>query len=454
MRLIIATNRAPYDVKKPRDEVIIEKSPGGLVAALDPVMKGNDGIWVCGGEKLFEDYGIELPYPVKQVKLNKNENKHYYEGFCNTQIWPLFHYFPTRYKLHTKDWDFYKQVNQKFANQILEIIEPEDRIWVHDYQLMLLPKLLREKGVKNKIGFFLHIPFPNLEIYRIFPKRIEILESLINCDLIGFHTESYKKHFLECVNYFLIGQAELKDNQILYNERISKVEALPISIDFQEIQKIAVADKTESILAELKETFSGQIIGLGVDRLDYTKGVIEKFEGLEYFLDKNPEYIKKISFIQIAVPSRSNVQEYIKIKKRTDEIVGRINGKFSRDGWSPIHYIYSNLKFDEIVAYYRLADFIIVSALRDGLNLVAKEYVASRINNGGQLILSEFTGVAEEIPYKYLINPYDVTSISNSISQVIKTEEEQKDTIMKELRNYVEQNDIYKWLDSFLEKLD
>lgn len=453
MRLIIATNRAPYDIKKPKDEVIIEKSPGGLVAALDPIMKNNQGIWVCGGEKALEDYGIDLPYPVRQVKLTKNEIKHYYEGFCNTQIWPLFHYFPTRYKLDTKDWPFYKQVNQKFANQIADILEPDDRIWVHDYQLMLLPKMLREKGVENKIGFFLHIPFPDFEIYRIFPKRSEILESLINCDLIGFHTESYKKHFLECVESILNSNVKIKGNKIFHNERVSKVEALPISIDFQEIQKIALSEETETSLAELQEIFAGQIVGLGVDRLDYTKGLIEKFQGLEYFLDKNPEYIKKISFIQIAVPSRTNVQDYIKIKKRTDEIVGRINGKFSREGWSPIHYIYSNLKFDKLVAYYRLADFIIVSALRDGLNLVAKEYVASKVNNKGQLILSEFTGVAEEMPYKYLINPYDVMSISNSISQVLKTSDEEKYIVMEKLRSYVEENDIFKWLDSFLEKL-
>ena len=442
MKLIIATNRAPYDVKKPKDEVIIEKSPGGLVAALDPVMRENGGVWVCGGEKLLEEYGIELPYPVKQVKLTKNENRHYYEGFCNTQIWPLFHYFPTKYKLHTKDWNFYRQVNQKFANQILEIVEPDDRIWVHDYQLMLVPKMLREKGVNNKIGFFLHIPFPNVEVYRIFPKRIEILESLVTCNLIGFHTASYKKHFLECVEYFLGNEVD-----------VGRVEDLSISIDYANIVKTAKSPKVRQILKDLRTKFSDQIIGLGVDRLDYTKGVPEKFEGLEHFLDNNPEYIQKLSFIQIAVPTRSNVSEYQKIKRITDEMVGRINGKFSREGWSPIHYIYHNLKFDELVAYYRLADFIIVSALRDGLNLVAKEYIASRINNTGQLILSEFTGAAEVLPHRLLINPYDVRSVSNSISKVLKTPKERQVKDMTELRNYVKENDIYKWLDTFLEML-
>ena len=414
MRLIIATNRAPYNIKKPKDDILLEKSPGGLVAALDPVMKKNQGIWVCGGEKLLEDYGLELPYPVKQVKLTPKETKYYYEGFCNTQIWPLFHCFTSRYKMDIKDWGFYKQVNQKFANQIMEIIEPEDRI---------------------------------------FPKRFEILESLLNCDLIGFHTESYKRHFLECVDHFMGHEVERVDNKIIYKGRTISVEALPISIDYKEIEKIATSEPTELKLAELKKMYAGQLVGLGVDRLDYTKGVNEKLEGLEYFLDNNPEYIKRLSYIQIAVPTRSNVHDYMKIKRQTDEMVGRINGKFSKDGWSPIHYIYSNLKFEDLVGYYRLADFIIVSALRDGLNLVAKEYVAARIHNGGQLILSEFTGAAEEMPYRALINPYDVTSIAEAIGTVLKTDETVRYKSMSETRAYVKENDIYKWLDKFLELL-
>jgi trehalose 6-phosphate synthase/phosphatase len=450
MRLIIATNRAPYDIKKPKDEVLLEKSPGGLVAALDPVMKKNQGVWVCGGEKLLEDYGIELPYPVKQVKLTANETTYYYEGFCNTQIWPLFHYFTSRYKMDTKDWGYYKQVNQKFANQIIDILDPEARIWVHDYQLMMVPQLLRDTGVENKMGFFLHIPFPNVEVYRIFPKRMEILESLLNCDLIGFHTESYKRHFIECVVHFMGAAVTCVDNQITYKGRTVTVEALPISIDFGEIERIARSEAVELKLQELKTCFAGQIIGLGVDRLDYTKGVIEKLEGLEHFLDHHPEYINRLSYIQIAVPTRSNVPEYMKIKRQTDEIVGRINGKFSQGAWSPIRYLYTSLKLDELVAYYRLADFIIVSALRDGLNLVAKEYVAARIHNGGQLILSEFTGAAEELPYRELINPYDVTSIANAIGQVISTDETVRYKTMEATRAHVKEHDIYKWLDNFL----
>lgn len=453
MRLIVAAYRSPYNVEKTDGETVIERSPGGLVSALDPVMQENKGIWVCCGEKLLKDYHVKLPYPIKQVKVTKNEIKHYYEGFCNAQIWPLFHYFPTKYKFNIKDWSYYKQVNQKYANQILEVVKPQDRIWVHDYQLMLLPQLLRERGIKNKIGFFLHTPFPNIEIYRIFPKRLEILESLLKCDLIGFHTESYKKHFIECVKYFFNDKVIINDNIIEYKGIKSKIVAMPISVDYKNLNKLARSKKVKHELAKMKEVFKDQIIGLGADRLDYSKGILEKFEGLELFLDTHPEYINKISFVQIAVPTRINVAEYAKFKKQVDETVGRINGKFSHNGWIPIHYIYSNFKQEELVAYYMLAKFIIVSALRDGLNLVAKEYVAAKINYDGSLILSEFTGAAEELSHRCLINPYDPNSISNAIEAVLNIDEQTRISEMKKLRDYVKKNDIFKWLKDFLTEL-
>ncbi|MEI7474532.1 MAG: trehalose-6-phosphate synthase [bacterium] len=453
MKLIVAANRAPYQIKERKDSVTVEKSSGGLVAALDPIMRDCGGTWICSGNKTFEDYNLETPYKIKQIKLTKNENKHYYEGFCNTQLWPVFHYFPTRYKLHLNDWDYYRQVNQKFANQILDILEPDDKIWIHDYQLMLVPKMLRDKGVTNKIGFFLHIPFPNLEIYKIFPKRKEILEGILGCDLIGVHTESYKKHLLESVSTFF-PDLEINDEIINYKERDVKVKSMPISIDFEQIDTMARTDYVNSKTEEIKHYFKSEIIGLGVDRLDYTKGLVEKFEGIEAFLEKHPEYIKKLTFIQIAVPTRTNVPEYINIKREVEETVGRINGKFSRDGWSPISYIYNNVKFNDLISYYRSADFILVSALRDGLNLVAKEYIASKVNDSGMLILSEFTGVAEELAPKSLINPYDSNSVSNAILKTFTASEEEKTKLMSDARDYVKNNNIYVWVDKFLELLE
>jgi trehalose-6-phosphate synthase len=249
-------------------------------------------------------------------------------------------------------------------------------------------------------------------------------------------------------------QVEINSNIIKHDKnKKTKVLAMPISIDFRHIDKVAQSAEVLAKAEELQKIFDGQIIGLGVDRLDYSKGIIEKFEGLELFLEQNPEYIKKLSFIQIAVPTRSDVPEYAKLKRKVDETVGRINGKFSKEGWSPIHYIYSNLKPQDIIAYYKCADFIIVSALRDGLNLVAKEYVASRSNNSGALILSEFTGAAEEIPHKFLINPYDTNSIATAIKRTLESDEKQKILQMAELRSYVKENDIFHWLDAFLREL-
>lgn len=454
MRLIVATYRAPLNVVKKDGQAVVEKSPGGLVAALEPAMEKNGGVWVCAGEKLLEDYGVDLPYDIKQVKLTKNEIKHYYEGFCNTQIWPLFHYFLLKYKPDIKNWIYYRQVNQKYANQILEIIKPDDRIWIHDYQLMLLPKLLREKGVENKIGFFLHTPFPNIEIYRTFPKRLEIVESLLNCNLIGFHTESYKKHFIECADYFMKDKISIYGDKIEYGNIRSKVVAMPISIDYKSSIKLSRSKEVKQKLKQLRCIFKDQIVGMGADRLDYSKGIIEKFEGFELFLQNNPVCSKQISLIQIAVPTRENVPEYVKLKRQVEETVGRINGKYSRNGWTPIHYFYSNLNPEELTAYYMLADFIIVSPLRDGLNLVAKEYAAAKIDNSGALILSEFTGAAEEMPYKYLINPYDINSIANSIYAMLDLDEEKKKSEMVKLRDYVKKNDIFKWLKDFLKELD
>ncbi|EKE04801.1 MAG: hypothetical protein ACD_20C00002G0008 [uncultured bacterium] len=454
MRLIIVANRSPYHIKKRKDNIKLEKAAGGLVAALDPVVKNTNGMWVCTGESQFEKYGIETPYEIKQIKLTKNENSHYYEGFCNRQIWPLFHYFPGIYKMEDKDWNLYKQVNQKFANEILDVLKPNDKIWIQDYHLMLVPQMLREQGVTNKIGFFLHIPFPSVEIYKIIPRRREILEGLLGCDLIGFHTQSYKKHFMECVDDQIIdAEVDYESDIVKHDDIKSKIVALPISIDFNQIDEIARGSYVTKKVKELRRNFIAETICLGVDRLDYTKGIVEKLEGLEYFLENNPDYHKKITLIQIAVPTRTNIKEYMELKKQVDETVGRINGKFSKDGWNPVSYIYNSVSLKDLVSYYSFADFVLISALRDGLNLVAKEYIASRINNDGMLVLSEFTGAAEELDTGNTMNPYDVRSISEAILKVKNTDIKEKEEIMVELREKVKENNIYKWVNDFLSEL-
>lgn len=450
MRLIVAANRSPYIVKRKKDSVKVERSSGGLVSALDPIMRNTKGVWVSTAKEYnFQD--IDLPYEIRTVIISSQENYHYYEGFGNRQIWPLFHYLPTRYNLHDNDWDYYVKVNQKFANQIFSFIRPDDVIWIHDYHLMLVPEMLRKAGVLNRIGFFLHIPFPSYEIFRITPKRKGILQGLLGADVIGFHTDSYKDHFLECVKKrFDEANVDLVNSCIEYDDKKIDVVSHPISIDFGLINKIArdryVIDKSE----KLKKSFNAEVIGIGVDRLDYTKGIFERLNAIEFFLDNYPEYHNKFVFIQIAVPSRVKVTEYQKIKREVDEAVGRINGKFAKDGWSPICYIYNSIGLKDLVAYYSCADFALITAIRDGLNLVAKEYIASRINNDGTLILSEFAGAAEELDTGNLINPYDIRSISEGILRSIKTSKLEKRRIMSRLRKHIRANDVYKWVHNFL----
>ena len=453
MRLVIAANRAPYIVKKKRNTVSVERSSGGLVSALDPIMRNRKGVWVC---TCLEDnfYDIEFPYEIRPIKLTHQENTHYYEGFGNRQIWPLFHYLPARYMFHEKDWEFYIKVNKKFANQIFSFVKPDDVIWIQDYHLMLVPSLLRKAGVKNKIGFFMHIPFPNYELFRVIPKRKALLEGLLGADVIGFHTESYQKHFLECVRRKInMSEVDMINNHIHYDNRMIDVPAHPISVDFDLIDNTARKNSVKYKVKKLRNMFNVDIIGIGVDRLDYTKGIFERLNGIEHFLDTHPEYRGKFMFIQIAVPSRTKIIEYQKIKGEVDEAVGRINGKFSKDGWSPIAYIYNSLNFEDLVSYYCCADFALITSLRDGLNLVTKEYIASRINNDGMLILSEFIGASEEIDTGILINPFDVRSISNAILKAIKTSDEEQKRIMTYLRQHIKENNVYKWVDSFLCRL-
>lgn len=453
MRLIIAANRAPYIIKKRKDNIKIEKASGGLVSALDPIVKNANGIWVCTSK---EDnlYDVKLPYEIRPIKLSNQENYHYYEGFGNRQIWPLFHYLPARFEFHERDWEFYVQVNRKFANQIFSFVKPDDIIWVHDYHLMLVPHMLRKAGVTNKIGFFMHIPFPNYEVFRITPKMRALLEGVLGADVIGFHTESYQKHFLECVRKKInIAEVDMVNNHIYYDNRMIDILFQPISIDFDMIDKIAEKKYVRDRAKKLRSLFNTDIIGVGVDRLDYTKGIFERLSGIEYFLDTHPKYQGNFTFIQIAVPSRTRVSEYQRIKREVDEAVGRINGKFSKDGWSPISYIYNSLSMEDLVSYYCCADFALLTALRDGLNLVSKEYIASRINNDGMLILSEFIGASEEMNTGNVINPFDVRSVANGILRSIKMSGEEKQKIMSNLKNHVKHNDIYKWVDNFLCRL-
>jgi alpha,alpha-trehalose-phosphate synthase [UDP-forming] len=464
--LIVVSNREPFQIQRDQNSLWLERTTGGLVSALDPVLQSCDGLWICWDgvlvnpeEPCFEDLcrlaelnRVKLPYRLATVKLDPEEIEHYYYGFANRQIWPLFHYFPSRYAFDERDWAYYNQVNEKFTRAIVENTTPDDLIWIQDYHLMRVPHLVRKQRPNSHLGFFSHIPFPQYEIFRILPTRVEVLEGMLGSDIIGFHTPSNAKYFMECAEILLPGRAEIRDESTLYfDQRRIQVKAFPISIDFDSIDALARLPQTDEAATVLRQTYQpAELIGLGVDRLDYSKGILDRLECIALFFERYPEYRKRLVFVQIAVPSRTKVQEYQQMKQEIDEAVGRINGRFSEDGWVPIHYLYRGFPIEELVAYYKAADFALINPLRDGMNLVAKEYCAAQSESKGALILSEMAGAAVQLRHSFLVNPYNHPGVVEAIYAAINTPEAEKKRRMTAMRRSIQYANIDHWLQDFL----
>lgn len=467
MRLIIVSNRLPVSVGTKNGKIIMAESAGGLatglltyLGALRKRRADSDYLWVgWPGETISK----ELEEPVKTklasrklypVYLSSEEKNDFYNGFCNDTLWPLFHSFPSMISYKEEQWQVYKRVNQHFARELLKIIRPGDIVWVHDYHLMLLPGLLREKAPKDvQIGFFLHTPFPVFEIYRLLPDgwRKNILQGILGADLVGFHTYDYKQYFLGCAQRIL-GYEHTIDKISLSTRRV-RVDVFPVGIDFLRFYNAPVRPGVFREKQKLKKTVGGSKIILSLDRLDYSKGIEKRLKGFEVFLEKNPEWRKKVVLIMVAVPSRTEVPRYKEMKKEIDELVGRINGRFGSVDWTPILYQYRDILFEELSALYNLSDLALVTPLRDGMNLVAKEYVASRRDQTGVLILSETAGAACELGEAILINPNHVGEISDALKQALdmpKALQREGNRLMQSrLRRY----DIVHWGDDFLNQL-
>lgn len=456
--IIIVSNRAPItDFKNGNSKVSI----GGLASALHRVAKANSTNWVFasntfGYQMLDFESPKDLGYKLSPVTINNKEYKGYYEGFCNSLIWPLFHYFPEKSSFKEDDWKHYQNVNKKFAAHILEITKgkPNTKIWIQDYHLFLLPKYLRNLGIKNPIGFFLHIPFPTYEIFRLIPWRKEILESLLNTDLLGLHTKSYVSNFQRSVYNFIKDSSVSHDGfYISYKDHKSYIMNFPISIDSHEIKDIINSPQTKQNTEKLRQSIKSKFIGLGVDRLDYSKGIFERLKAIEHFFIKNPRYKKKMTFIQIAVPSRTVVPGYQKIKLEIEEIISRINGNYGTLDWQPIIYINRSIPFEQLTNFYQIADFALITPLRDGMNLVAKEYIAAQNKGKGALILSELAGAAEELAKVQLVNPYNQEQIANAIKYCIENPQPQS-KILEQYKESILINDVYKWASKFCKELD
>ena len=460
-RLIIVSNRIPYNVTRINNEISYKKSVGGLVTALDPILKKTGGLWIgwsgLSGNSKFIEKKISIPgdngasYDLKLVNLSSDEIIDYYRGFSNRTLWPLFHGFIFQSYFDSVYWRTYLKINKKFANEVFSEVTSEDIIWVHDYHLALVPGMLRNKNDNLKILYFLHIPFPNFETLRVLPWASQILEGILGSNVVGFQTRRDAINFLACCREILGLEVDFYKFMVRLNNRFVHIINLPISIDYNHFSSFSGKKETIAMENKIKKSLKNIRIVLSVERLDYTKGIKERIRAIDYFFETYPEYKGKIIFLQIAVPSRSKVEEYITFKREIDELTGKINGKYSYEMWSPITYIYKSLSQEKLIAYYKVADICLITSLRDGMNLIAKEYVASKLGGSGVLILSKFAGAAEEMKERsVLINPYDIEEIANKIKLALEFDEKEKVQNMLVLQEQVKQNDVFKWCKNFL----
>jgi trehalose 6-phosphate synthase/phosphatase len=457
-RLLIVSNRLPITIQEKKGDLHAEPSVGGLATGLRSWYKSYPSIWIgwagIGRKKIKKEKDIMeklLSENCHPVPLSQHDVESYYQGICNRTIWPLFHYFPLYAEYSEDFWQAYERVNTAFANVVTGIAKPNDIIWVHDYHLMLLPKLLRERLPKATIGFFLHIPFPSFEIFRLLPWRNQILEGLLGADLVGFHTYDYTGHFLDSVHR-LLGY-EVAMGQITAADRVVKADAFPMGINYEQFSSIAKDPQAQAERKRFRKKLGDCRVILSVDRLDYTKGIPQRLEAFSMFLDRNPKFKRKVILVLLVVPSRTRVEHYIQLKKQLDGLVGEINGKYGTIGWIPVWYLYRSLPFHPLAALYSLADVALVTPLRDGMNLVAKEYTATKADGKGVLILSETAGAAQELGEAIIINANNQEEIAQALVKALEMPEqeqiERNRTMQKRLRRY----DVVQWANEFMDKL-
>lgn len=466
-KTIIVSNRLPLQVSIQDDELKVSQSVGGLATGMKSVHAEGNGIWIGWSgipeNNINEALSKKVAHKIKEAKcvsvpLTSQDIEAYYEGFSNRALWPLFHYFMEYTNFEQKEWKAYKRVNEKFAEVVINNLEDGDTVWVHDYQLLLLPELIKEKRPNTTIGFFLHIPFPSYEIFRTFPWRKEILTGMLGADLLGFHTYDYERHFLSSVKRIM--RLDVNFNEINYHDRIIRVDSFPMGIDYNKFYNAALQHQNNTKeKSDLKKrldehTTEGKKLILSIDRMDYTKGIPNRIKAFEYFLDTFPEYKEKVRLVMLAVPSRSNVPQYQKLKRETDELVGRINGKFATVSWTPIWYFYRSLPFEDLIDLYISSDVALITPIRDGMNLVAKEYVATRTNGNGVLILSEMAGASKEMNEALLINPNSFVDFATNLKLALTMPEEEQKSRLKFLQKRLKRYDVEKWAQEFLTSLD
>jgi trehalose 6-phosphate synthase len=462
--VLVVSNRIPVTLKRsPSGSYQYNMSSGGLVTALQGLKKTSTFQWfgwpgweVPEEEQAQVTKDLDEKFNSTPIFLTDEIAELHYNGFSNSILWPLFHYHPGEMNFDEQAWAAYNEANQKFAEEIIKHVKDGDVVWVHDYHLMLLPELLRieigKRGIKDvKLGFFLHTPFPSSEIYRILPVRQEILKGVLSCDLIGFHTYDYARHFLSSVERVL--GIKTLPNGVEFNGRYVNIGAFPIGIDVDnftdELKKESVIERVKT----LKEKFNGVKIIVGVDRLDYIKGVPQKLHAFEVFLAEHPEWVGKVVLVQLAVPSRGDVEEYQSLRANVNELVGRINGTFGTVEFVPIHFMHKSIPFDELASLYSISDVCLVSSTRDGMNLVSYEYIACQQELKGSLILSEFTGAAQSLNGALVVNPWNIDELSEAIYESLTLPEEKRKANHDKLFSYISKYTSAFWGENFVKEL-
>jgi trehalose 6-phosphate synthase/phosphatase len=455
-RTIIVANRLPVTVRVRDGWPQLVPSAGGLVSGLRGVHQQSESIWIGWpgdtsalspdettrlAASLERDRIVPVPLPASQAEA-------FYEGFSNGVLWPLFHYQLDRLPADARHWEAYRSVNERFADIAAAHYRPGDMIWVHDYQLMLVPQFLRERLRDARIGFFLHIPFPSYEVFRTLPWRRELLAGVLGADLVGMHTFSYVRYFAHAVQHLLGADANV--DRITVGDRSVRVGAFPLGIDARRFADLAVDPRVEAEVSALRAGVQGRRIVLGVDRLDYTKGIPRRLLAFERLLERQPDLAGEVRLVQVAVPSRGGARAYRKFRRELDELVGRLNARFGDTDSLPIHYLHRSISPYQLSALYRAADVMLVTALRDGMNLVAKEFVASRVDDDGVLVLSEFAGAAEELGEALLINPYDIDAVADAILQALDMPAAERRARMRALRRRVTARTAGRWAEVFL----
>ncbi|SKA43930.1 trehalose 6-phosphate synthase /trehalose 6-phosphatase [Chitinophaga eiseniae] len=458
-KTIIVSNRLPVKITEKDGEFSLQASEGGLATGLGSIYREGNNIWLgWPGQEITDPKQQEkITRQLRQMNLmpvflTQEEINNFYEGFSNETLWPVFHYMAVYARYDQGYWDAYYQVNKKFRDIVMQVAEQGDIIWIHDYQLLLLPGMLRAEMPEISIGFFNHIPFPSYELFRLIPWRAELVEGMLGADLLGFHTFDDTRHFLNAVSRIL--PVNTSANVVSYNDRTVVVETFPMGIDFNKFSALGNDPGVKHQLQNLQENFQQERMVLSIDRLDYSKGILQRLQAFELLLQLHPEYVGKVVLYMIVVPSRDTVPQYKELRDEIDKLVGNINARFRTLSWHPVQYFYRSFPVEVLAALYNYADICLVTPMRDGMNLVSKEYVASRNNNDGVLILSEMAGASKELIDAIIVNPNNIGAITRAIVDALNMPLPEQQRRMKQMRQLVSKFNINHWVKLFMTRLE